>query len=96
MKIVVCTGPGYQHEKMEWAAFTGVPVLQETALDARFLDLESTLEALEASGNQRCIVVPKSPLTESQLAEYVDTWGPRVQFQWFHLPAPQPEGNQDA
>ena len=96
MKLVICDGPGSQSEKLEWASWTGVPVLSEAALSS-FDDIEYGLTsqdfllALEKSGNQRCVLVPLAQLSESQLAEYVHLWGDRVQFQWFNALSPQPE-----
>ncbi len=95
-RVVVCDGPGSRVEKLDWAHFTGVPVLDEGALEVQGLLYEDVLAALEASGNRRCVLVPQLPLTDSNRADFIDRYGDRVQFQWFHLPPPAAAGNPDA
>ncbi len=89
MKLTIVDGPAPESQKREWASWTGLPVLVESTLGP--LETCYVLDVLESSGNGHCILVPSSQLPESSLAEYVDLYGCRVQFQWMNAESPPPE-----
>lgn len=84
MKLLVCDGPGPWKDKIEFAQFTGCPVVDQGACDSLALDPEDVVYALEAAGNQSCVLVPRETLSDDSRAELVDRWGFRVSFHWFN------------